>query len=270
MKFSVLMAIHQRKDILSFFPKAIKSIYENTVLPDQVVVIIDGPVNKQFKKTINDLKNKFNYETHFIKEKFGLAKALNYGIKFCKNEYIFRADGDDFNNKRRFEKQLFFFSKGYDLIGSNIDEFDEYNNFLFQRKVPLNSYQIKKILPFRNPFNHMTIAFKKSVFLEVGGYPKLFMKEDYGLWIRIISGGKNFINLNESLVNATTGKAMIERRGGFKYILSEFYLQIFLLEHKLTNIFKAFLIFCFRSFIFMMPTFLRTLFYKYFLRNKKF
>ena len=41
----------------------------------------------------------------------------------------------------------------------------------------------------------MTVGFKKSSIIEVGGYPELFLKGDYGLWIKLIAFKKKIINL---------------------------------------------------------------------------
>ena len=58
-------------------------------------------------------------------KKVGLDKALNIALSKCKNELVFRADGDDINLKNRFEIQLPFLLSGYDVVGSSIDEYDE-------------------------------------------------------------------------------------------------------------------------------------------------
>ena len=51
-KFTVLLPILERADIIKGFPLSIESIFLNTLIPDQVVVTIDGPVSENFKSTI--------------------------------------------------------------------------------------------------------------------------------------------------------------------------------------------------------------------------
>ncbi len=267
-KFSVLLPILERKDIIDGFPKALESIFKNTILPEQVVVTIDGKVSSSFRNLIIKYGDKYNLDLIWIPQKVGLDKALNIGLKKCRNEYIFRADGDDINHKNRFKEQLPFLDL-YDVVGSYIDEYDEMGNYISTRCVPIFDEEILKMMRFRNPMNHMTVAFKKSKVLEVGGYPNLFLKGDYGLWIKLKSANLKFFNLDKSLVNAFTGKRMIKDRGGIRYIISELLLQKFLLQNGLTNLFFAFFIFLLRSLVFIFPAFLRSLFYKYFLRSKK-
>lgn len=268
LKFSVLLPILERKDIIDGFPKALESIFKNTILPEQVVVTIDGKASSSFSDLIVKYGDKYNLDLVWIPQKVGLDKALNIGLKKCRNEYIFRADGDDINHKNRFKEQLPFLDL-YDVVGSYIDEYDELGKYISTRSVPMFDGEILKMMRFRNPMNHMTVAFKKSKVLEVGGYPNLFLKGDYGLWIKLKAANLKFFNLDKSLVNAFTGKRMIKDRGGIRYIFSELLLQKFLFENGLTNLFFAFLVFFLRSLIFIAPAFLRAFFYKYFLRSKK-
>ena len=268
-KFSVLLPILDRPDIEYGFPLAIKSLFSNSLIPNQVVVVVDGPVNDNFKKVISKFKKEFGLDIIWNEEKIGLDKALNIGLLKCKYEFVFRADGDDINLDCRFEKQLPFLIDGYDVIGSNIDEFDNTGAYLSSRVVPKTDKEIKALMPFRNPINHMTVAFSKSAVLEVGGYPELYLKGDYGLWIKLNSANKKFRNINESLVKATTGRRMINDRGGIKYIYSEFLLQNFLIKNNLSNYFQSILILILRSSVFVFPAKLRNLFYKIFLRTSK-
>ena len=190
-KFSVLLPILEREDIVNGLPNALESIFSNTLVPNQVLVVVDGKVTSKFRKLILSLKRKYLLDIIWTNKKVGLENALNIGLPNCKNNLIFRADGDDINHKNRFEKQLPFLLNGFDLVGSNIDEYDEDDNFIATKKVPLSLQNIIKYLPFRNPFNHMTVGYKKNVVLELGGYPSLFLKEDYGLWIKFIYHKKN-------------------------------------------------------------------------------
>ena len=268
-KFSVVLPILEREDIAKGLPLAIKSIFENTLIPHQVIVVVDGFVGKSFKNLIINLKKKYLFDVVWCPKKVGLDKALNIALSKCKNELVFRADGDDINLKNRFEIQLPFLLSGYDVVGSSIDEYDENGNYLSSKKVPLSDDEIKKLIPFRNPINHMTVGFKKTAVLEVNGYPQLFLKGDYGLWIKLCASNKKFINLEKSLVKVSAGTRMINDRGGIRYVYSEFLLQKFLLKFKLTNFLVAFFIFILRSLVFSLPSFIRGYIYKNFLRENK-
>tara|TARA_S200000501_G_C20849326_1_gene755025 strand:+ start:1634 stop:2452 length:819 start_codon:yes stop_codon:yes gene_type:complete len=266
-KFSVLLPVLDREDIYIGFPIAIKSIFDNNLKPSQVVVTVDGLASNKFRQLLYLYEKQYSLDLIWINKKVGLDKALNIGIKKCENEIIFRADGDDFNEKNRFETQLPFLINDYDLVGSNIDEYDELNNFITSKKVPCSNQKIAKMIAFRNPINHMTVGFKKSIILSVGGYPELFLKGDYGLWIKLKAKGFKFKNINKSLVRASTGRRMIRDRGGIRYVYSEFLLQKFLYSYGLTNIFLAVIVFFIRSFVFLLPVAIRKIIYLNYLRS---
>ena len=268
-KFSVILPILERKDIVYGFPIAIESIFQNTLIPDQVLVVVDGLVSKSFKGLIMKLKKKYLFELMWLNKKVGLDKALNLALFNSRNEIVFRADGDDINIENRFEMQLPYLLSGYDVVGSSIDEYDEDGKYITSKEVPLSNKDIQSLVPFRNPINHMTVGYLKKSVLEVDGYPELFLKGDYGLWIKLFSNNKKFINLEKALVKVTAGSRMINDRGGLRYIYSEFLLQKFLLKFKLTNIFNACIVFILRSLVFSMPAILRSYIYKKFLRKKK-
>mgnify|MGYP001334538166 CR=1 FL=1 len=268
-KFSVILPILERDDILIGFPKAIESIFENTIKPDQVLVIIDGLVSNSFRDLILNFQKKYLLDLIWTEKKIGLHNALNLGLSKCRNEIVFRADGDDINLKDRFELQIPYLLKGYNVVGSNIDEYDEDGNYISSKNVPINNNEIRKMITYRNPINHMTVGYLKNSVLDVGGYPQLFLKEDYGLWIKLLAKNKKFRNLEKSLVKATTGRRMIKDRSGIRYVYSEFLLQKFLLKYKLSKFFIAIAVFISRSIIFIIPSLLRFYFYKIFLREKK-
>ena len=267
-KFTVLLPILDREDIVKGFSKALESIYKNSLKPDQVLVTVDGPVSKSFKKIIEQNETKYSLDVVWSEKKIGLDKALNLGLTKSKNEFIFRADGDDINIKNRFEMQLPYLLSGYDVVGSCIDEYDEDGKYITSKEVPLSNKDIKSLVPFRNPINHMTVGYLKTSVLEVDGYPELFLKGDYGLWIKLLSKNKKFINLEQQLVKVTAGSRMIRDRGGLRYIYSEFILQKYLLEFKLTNILNASIVFILRTLIFSLPAIFRTYIYKNFLKKK--
>jgi glycosyltransferase involved in cell wall biosynthesis len=263
---TVLMALYWKDDPF-IFRKAVLSVFANSILPDDFILVIDGPLDKNLELEISLLKLDFNITTIYLATNMGLAIALNEGLKYVTTEWVARADSDDINLPNRFETQLFYALKGYDLIGGSIQEVDKNGNFLALRSVPTDQSDIIKYLQFRSPFNHMTVIFRTSKVNLVGGYPKIFMKEDYALWALLMKQDCRLVNSNEILVHATTGLDMYKRRGGLKYIISEFHLQIFLYKMGIKNLFFASLHCFIRSFVFMLPSRIRGLIYINFLRE---
>ena len=156
----------------------------------------------------------------------------------------------------------------YDICSSWIYEFlDTHENIVNIKKVPLTKKDIKKMIPFRNPFNHPSICFKLSSIKSLdGGYRDIPYYEDYDLWIRAIYGGFNYANLNELLVGMQLNQ-MIKRRRGFKKIFCEFKL----FKTFWNNSYLGFILFIpsfiFRSFLRLLPLNLLKILYKLILRN---
>ena len=207
--------------------RALDSIFQNTIKPDEVLVVIDGPIQNETQEVLSIFKEKYShFKTLPLIHNQGLALALNEGLAQIKTRWVSRCDQDDINYLNRFEKQLSCLKENQNakLIGSYITEIDRAGKILSQRKVPTTLEAIKKLLPFRNPFNHMTVIYDNHFIRQIGGYPNLAY-QDYGLWIKVIGNGAEALNIPEPLVYATTGDDMFRRRGGFKIAADEFKLH---------------------------------------------
>lgn len=266
-KFTVLMPIFQRNDLELLFDSAIESIYANTILPYEVLIVIDGPISYTFQEKVDFYRHKYNYFVLCTGKRVGLSEALNYGLKSATTDWIFRADGDDFSYPTRFEIQLKYLHAGYSLVGSQIQEVDSLGKPLFIKQVPLRHSQIVNMFAYRNPFNHMSVAFSRKVALDCGMYPHIYLREDYGLWALFSKSQALMVNVPEVLVDATCGQALYKRRSGFRYARAEFALQFHLLKCGLTNLLLAPFVCIFRLAIFISPPFFHRFMYFFLFRK---
>ena len=166
MKISVLMPIYE-KEKKEYFEQAIKSIFIQTLKPDEVVIVEDGKITASLENTIEKYEKKYPklIKRVKIKNKSNLGKALAIGVENCKNEYIARMDADDVCLETRFEEQTKILENNpnLDLLGGYIDEYNEdMTEKISTRKVPIKLEDIKKSIKWQCPFNHSTIIFKKS------------------------------------------------------------------------------------------------------------
>ena len=65
----------------------------------------------------------------------------------------------------------------------------------------------------------MTTFYKTEAEKLVGGYPNIYLREDYGLWAKLISNNKNFINIDDFFVCVNGGNDLYLRRGGLRMLL---------------------------------------------------
>ena len=68
-KFSVILPVYERDDLYILFSKSIKSIFNNTLKPNEVIVIIDGPISLKFNKKILFFKKKYKFKLISSKKK---------------------------------------------------------------------------------------------------------------------------------------------------------------------------------------------------------
>lgn len=271
-KYSILMSLYI-KEKPEYLDVAIKSMIDQTLKPDEIVIVKDGPITIELQnildKYIKECPNLFNIVGY--EENKGLGYALNFGLKHCKNELVARMDTDDISKSTRCEEQCNFLKKypEIDVVGGDISEFiDCKNNIVSYRKVPKLDKEIKEYLKTRCPFNHMSVMFKKSSVIKAGGYLDLFWNEDYYLWIRMIESGCLMANTGTILVDVRIGKDMYRRRGGEKYFESEKYLQDYMLSKKMITR-KTYILNIVKRFIVQMilPNFIRGWVFKNFARS---
>ena len=88
------------------------SMVKQTIKPDEIVLVLDGPITEELEYCVQ--KYKANYPEIMkivpLKENVGLAKALDIGLEYCKNELVARMDTDDISLANRCELQLMLMS----------------------------------------------------------------------------------------------------------------------------------------------------------------
>lgn len=226
MNFSVLISIYH-KEKPSNFLECLDSLINQTYLPNEIVIVKDGKLTNELETVLSDfIRMNKNIKIIIvpIQQNVGLGTALSIGLKKCNNNLVARMDTDDISALNRFELQINEFIKNPDLLilGGHIKEFiNNKDNIVSKRSVPLDYASILKYAKSRNPFNHVTVMFKKDIILQAGNYRKVFAQgyEDYDLWVRVLAmfkGCNNYKNIDDTLVFVRVGKEMYKRRGSFE------------------------------------------------------
>lgn len=220
MGFSVLMSVY-RNEKEEYLQTAIESVFSQTLVPDELVLIQDGPLTEALNSTIERLKQKYPQIITFqFTENVKLGRALAKGVELCSNELIARMDTDDIAVKDRFDLQYHYMKAHPEIAacGGWIREFNDTGNYSKIKKMTHTEADIRKYIRYRNPLNHMTVMFRKSVILSVGNYRHFPLLEDYELWCRVLADGNKITNLPQVLVNMRTSDKMYDRRGGKNYL----------------------------------------------------
>lgn len=269
--FSVLMAVYKKEQPL-FFKEALRSVFEQSLIPNEVVLVKDGPLTEELEQIIVDFSSKNEQLKVITLEKNqGLGEALRIGLNACSFDLVARMDSDDICKPYRFEKQIAFLKehKEITIVGSWIEEFSDCKEEIEAiRELPQEDKQLKIFMKWRNPFNHMTVMFRKKDILAVGSYQPFYLLEDYYLWNRLANANYYFANIGESLLWARGGYTMLERRGGWKYVVSESKLLKFMYRSGRINIVEFGANLMMKSIIRLIGKHLRHTIYTFFLRKK--
>lgn len=272
-QYSVLMSVYY-KEKPDYLRQSMQSIYGQTMPTDDFVLVCDGPLTPELDKTVTEMQKLFGGRLHILRlsENQGLGRALNAGIKACRHELVARMDSDDISRPDRCERQLKVFADHPELslVSGTVEEFsDSIEHVYASRCVPAHQDEILAFAKQRNPFNHPCIMYKKSHVEAAGGYQDFFLLEDYYLWIRMLQQGMQGQNIQEPLLWMRGGSAMYKRRGGWKYVKSQYALLRYMHATGFINL-PAFLLSAFMRIVAAVaPNALRALLFQRMMRTNQ-
>lgn len=226
--FSLLLPTYHADDPDHLRRAFASAVDEQTVKPDEVVLVRDGVVPPRLQTTIDALVDGSPVPVNVVElaHNVGLGHALDAGLAACRHEVVARMDADDVSLPDRFAVQIPLIAEGFDLVGCGLLEFhDDEQDVVGRRTPPIGEDEIRRWSRFHDPFNHPTVVYRRSVVQAVGGYEDLPLMEDYWLFARMIGSGARVANVAEPLVMYRVGAGAYARRGGLQLLRSEWQLQ---------------------------------------------
>lgn len=221
-KFSVLISLYKKENPV-WLREALESVFSQTVQPDEIVLVKDGPLTDELESVLSEFSTKYPIFNLVVNEtNLGLGLALQKGVLACKNEIIARMDTDDIIPQDRFEKQLQKIEEGYDVVSCWSQLFvGDRSNVIAVKTRPEKHEDIVRLAHRRSPVCHAAAFMRKSSVLAAGNYRHRQYYEDYDLWVRMILNGAQFYNIQEVLYDVRTTDAQLSRRGGWSYLKRE-------------------------------------------------
>lgn len=269
--FSLLMAVYDGDDP-AFLHSAYKSVLSNSILPDEIVLVIDGPINERLTREVENFTSAVAVTLIRMEKNEGLGCALRRGVLACKYDWVARFDSDDICSPDRFEKQLRFIEENPDVdaFSAPIVEFEKEltKGPFVMRDVPRGHSAVVSYAKWRNPLNHMSVMFRKSVALEAGNYQDEPYFEDYSLWLRMILIGAHLDNMADVVVYARAGDAVQNRRGGVLYIKRELSMHRKMLRWGVISFSEMLIMLSCKSLVRILPGRFRFLIYSVFARKR--
>jgi glycosyltransferase involved in cell wall biosynthesis len=268
-KFSVLISVYHKENH-HYLYDSLSSIIHQTLVPSEIVLVKDGPLGEHLEEVISLFVAKYPIiKVVSLPQNVGLGEALSVGLQHCSHEFVARMDADDISVTNRFEKQFAFLEANpqISVLGTNLREFKETpDDISCSRVLPQHHEEIVKFSKFRCPVNHPTVMFRKSAVLESGNYQNNF-PEDYYLWIKLISNGYKFHNLQENLLHFRRGN-MIAKRKGLQYTRKEAGLFYSAYKVKHLNFAELLLNLVIKVPVRLLPSIAISMLYSNFLRSK--
>ena len=199
---------------------------QQSLPPDQFVLVCDGPLTEGLEDVVATLKRQCQ-DAYIVRleENLGLGSALNAGFAYCKNEFIARMDSDDLAHHNRCEKQIaYMLENNLDLCSATVSEFvgdypdmNDSPSLVGYRSLPEKHEDLIRFAKTRNPMNHPCVMFRRSMAEKAGLYRHMPLFEDYDLWARMILAGAKLGNHPETLLYMRSGVDFYKRRSGFRY-----------------------------------------------------
>jgi glycosyltransferase involved in cell wall biosynthesis len=220
---SCLLPFYSRDDP-AHFEMAVDSVLRQTRPPDEIVFVEDGPSRPELHGVVAACSQRVPVQHLRLEQNQGLGRALAHGVLACRYTHVARMDADDWSRPQRLATQWALMSADPELLllGSAAEEFMHHPGDLRRaRPIQESDQAVRRQAPWRNPFNHMTVMFRRDAVLRAGNYRHCLAFEDYDLWLRVLCLPGRVANLQQTLVDARAGDAMLARRRGWAYVQRE-------------------------------------------------
>ena len=118
--FSVVVCVYIN-DKPFLLESALRSIYEQDLLPAQVVLVQDGPISSELNNIISIFETTFKqkkitFTHHIFPLNVGHGKARSRGIEICMHDIIAICDADDINLPGRFSRQYKYLKENPKIV----------------------------------------------------------------------------------------------------------------------------------------------------------
>lgn len=200
MKISLIIPSYNRSHLLK---RALQSVFEQSLLPDEVIVVDDGSTDD----TAEMLRNLFPQVIYLHQDNAGVSSARNLGIQHSTGSWIALLDSDDTWLKDKLVMQVSSLKQSPEIKichteeiwirnGTRVNAMNKHKKsggWIFEQCLPLCAMSPSSIM-----IHH-------SIFDELGLFDEsLPACEDYDLWLRI-SNAFPVLFLEQPLINKYGG-----------------------------------------------------------------
>ena len=199
-KISVVMTVFNGGGFLAM---AIESVLAQTFEDFEFVIVDDASTDGSVEVVRRYATGDGRIRLICCKTNKGQTACLNQAMGEARGGWIARQDADDVSLPERQARQWSVVEESDDvvIVGTNGWMIDERGAVTGMIHVPLEGSEIRSSLPFRNPFIHTSVMFRRT--LADGSlvrYDERFrICQDWDLWVRLLRSGRG-VNLADPLV----------------------------------------------------------------------
>ena len=199
-KISVVIITYNRYDSLKL---SLKSVLNQNRKPDEIVILDDGSEDNTIEYLMG-LQKDVPYLKWKTQKHSGIGIARREATKMASGHIIAVLDSDDifFPEALKWYSEMFENDSNLDMIYANVARLNSIGNILritsYRSYQSNNDYKRDIFLKPYVPLKHISMAFKKTSYDDIGGYDhKCNIKIDIDLMLKFICENKKIKHLNE-------------------------------------------------------------------------
>jgi glycosyltransferase involved in cell wall biosynthesis len=196
-KVSVVMAVYNGAE---YFDRGVATI-QTQDFDDFEFIIVDDGSDDETPDLLQEAADNDRRIRVMSPGRVGFVQALNIGVNAATSPFIARQDIDDVSFPTRLRIQYDYLQNQPEVaaVGAASVMKNEERREEYVRRPPLHHQEIVRAMAQCIPIVHTLVMFRKSAWLECGGYPQFDDIEDLHLWIKMASRGWHLANTPEIL-----------------------------------------------------------------------
>lgn len=196
-RISVICSVYNG---IEHIDKAVPSILSQTLTDFEFLIVDDGSDDgtSEFLERVVARDTRVRV---FRLERTGLARAVNYALRFARAPYVARQDFDDISYPERLERQVEYLDEHPEvgLVGSWYVLDDTNRGERYVRQYPLDDFSLRRGMSKSIPFAHSLVTIRTDALRQVGGIAEVDNITDLRTWIAIAHAGWQLANVPEVL-----------------------------------------------------------------------
>ena len=191
---SVIIPYYRKKQYIS---RTLKSVINQSYKKLEIIIIYDDD-NKEELKFIKQITLKDKRIKILVNQKnLGVGPSRNKGIKKSRGEYIAFLDADDFWLKDKIKNQLSFMKRKEITFSHTTYSIVDSQNLIISKRNAKNFLRLNDLIKSCD-IGLSTVMIKKT-HLKTNKFPNLKTKEDFVLWLKLLSKNVRIYGIDKNL-----------------------------------------------------------------------